>query len=126
MKLTLFPTLEEALYLHEILIKKFGGNLGVRDLGLLESAVLRPQSGYYATLSLQAAALMQSLAQNHAFIDGNKRVAFALTAVFFRINGYKLKVKAAEGEKFLIERIIKDKISLETTATWLEKHLSKL
>ena len=94
MKLTLFPTLEEAIYLHEALIKRFGGNPGVRDLGLLESAILRPQSGYYATLSLQAAALMQSLAQNHAFIDGNKRVAFALTAVFFRMNGYKLKVKA--------------------------------
>lgn len=54
----------------------------------------RPRSGYYETLSTQAAALMQSLPRNHAFVDGNKRMAFALTAVFLRLNGYRLQVTA--------------------------------
>ncbi len=81
--------------------------MGVRDLGLLESALARPRSGYYASISEQAAALLQSLAGNHAFVDGNKRGAFAATAVFLRMNGYKLVVDADEAERFLIEDVIK-------------------
>jgi death-on-curing protein len=79
-KLTLFPTLEETLELHRILLDRFGGTRGVRDLGLLQSALARPQTGYYDTLWQQAAALLQSLGRNHPFVDGNKRVAFALAA----------------------------------------------
>ncbi|MNU09393.1 Toxin Doc [compost metagenome] len=66
---------------------------------------------------------MQSLAQNHAFIDGNKRVSFALTAVFLRINGYKLIVSADDGETFMIEELIGKKISIEEIADWLEEHM---
>jgi death-on-curing protein len=120
---TIFPTLEEALYLHDRLIERFGGSPGVRDLGLLESALARPRSGYYESLSLQAAALMQSLSQNHAFIDGNKRVAFALTAVFLHLNGYRLVVGADAAERFLIDRVIVAKAELEQIAAWIEKHL---
>jgi len=94
---TLFPTLQETLELHDQLILRFGGSKGVRDLGLLESALVRPQSGYYDTLSMQAAALLQSLCQNHCFVDGNKRVAFASTAIFLRMNGYRLSVKPDDG-----------------------------
>ena len=120
---TIYPTLDEAIYLHERLIETFGGLPGVRDMGLLESALFRPRSGYYASLSLQAAALMQSLAQNHAFVDGNKRMAFALTAVFLRVNGYKLVVTADQGESFLIEKVIRKKIELQPMADWIEKYL---
>lgn len=123
MKTTLYPTLAETLELHLRLIERFGGKPGVRDHGLLESALMRPQTGYYKSLSLQAAALMQSLAQNHSFIDGNKRVAFASTAIFLRMNGYRLKVDADNGESFLIEEVIKRKISIEAIAKWLEKHM---
>jgi len=122
MKVTLYPTLEEVLLLHQKLIERFGGSSGVRDMGLLQSALARPQSGYYASLSLEAAALLQSLVQNHAFIDGNKRVAFALTAIFLRMNGYRLKVEPDNGEIFLIEEVIKKKAPLEKIAGWLEKH----
>lgn len=92
-------------------------------MGLLESALMRPQTGYYNTLSLSAAALLQSLTQNHAFIDGNKRVAFATTAIFLRMNGYRLKVDADNGESFLIERVILEKVDIEIIADWLEAHM---
>lgn len=126
MKITLYPTLSETLELHKQLIIRFGGKDGVRDLGLLESALSRPQTGYYKSLSLQAAALLQSLTQNHAFIDGNKRIAFATTAIFLRMNGYRLKVDADNGESFLIDEVIKKKISIEIISKWLEKHMKKV
>lgn len=80
-------TVADALALHAILIRKYGGTDGVRDMGALESALFRPQTGYYADLIEEAAALLESLAINHPFIDGNKRVAFGVTDTFLRING---------------------------------------
>jgi death on curing protein len=123
MKATLYPTIAETLQLHGLLIERFGGKAGVRDLGLLESALMRPQTGHYRSLSLEAAALLQSLAQNHPFVDGNKRVAFACTAIFLRLNGYRLKVDPGNGEEFLIEQVIKKKASIEIIADWLEKNM---
>ena len=121
-KFTVYPTLEEALYLHRKLIERFGGSEGVRDLGLLESALARPQSGYYSTVYEQAAALLQSLVQNHAFVDGNKRVGFALTAVFLLLNGYHFRVSAEEGEEFIIQTVIENRAELPLIAAWLRKH----
>lgn len=126
MKTTLYSTLAETLALHERLIERFGGMPGVRDLGLLESTLMRPQTGYYKTLSLEAAALMQSLAQNHSFIDGNERIAFATTAIFLRMNGYRLIVDADNGESFLIDKVIKLKVPIEEIADWLEEHMKKV
>lgn len=123
MKTTLYPSFTETIELHTRLIERFGGKAGVRDFGLLESALFRPQTGYYKSLSLQAAALMQSLVQNHPFIDGNKRVAFAATAIFLRMNGYRLKVETDNAEFFLIDKVIKAKVSIEIIADWLEKHM---
>lgn len=121
---TLFLTLEEILALHKQLIERFGGAGGVRDPGLLESALARPRSGYYTSLSEQAAALLQSLAGNHAFVDGNKRVAFAATAVFLRMNGYALVVSADEAERFLIDDVIMGRrAELAVIAAWLERFL---
>lgn len=126
MKVALYPTLREVLELHRILIERFGGQDGIRDLGLLESALMRPQTGYYKTLSLEAAALLQSLALNHPFVDGNKRVAFASTAIFLRMNGYRLKVDPDNGESFLIKKVIGKKVELAEIASWLESHASKV
>ena len=123
MKTTLYPTLAETLELHSRLIERFGGTDGVRDMGLLESALMRPQTGYYKSLSLEAAALLQSLAQNHPFVDGNKRVAFATTAIFLRMNGFRLKVDADNGESFLIKQVIQNKAEIEEISEWLEKHM---
>jgi death-on-curing protein len=127
MKLTLFPTLDETLELQKRLIDRFGGIHGIRDLGLLQSAISRPQTGYYGSLSEQAAALMQSLATNHAFLDGNKRVAFALTAIFLRINGFKLQLDKDHGvdeaESFIVEKVINAKVDLQTITLWLEQRM---
>ena len=123
METTVFPTLEEILYLHERLIERHGGAPGARDLGLVESALARPRSGYYASLSEQAAALLQSFACNHAFVDGNKRVAFASAAVFLRLNGYRLVVRPDPAERFLIDQVIVGHAEIDTIATWIEEHL---
>ena len=126
MKSTIFPSLIEAIELHKELIKRFGGIEGIRDLGLLESSLARPQTGYYESLSLQGAALMQSLALNHSFVDGNKRMAFALTAIFLRMNGQKLIVSPKEGEDFLVRGVIEKKIPIQEIASWLENHFRKI
>jgi len=122
----LYLSLQETLELHEQLILRFGGSAGVRDMGLLESALIRPQTGYYETLSMQAAAMFQSLCQNHCFVDGNKRVAFAATAIFLRMNGYRLSVKADDGETFLVNQLIQKRIAIEDIATWLESRMGRV
>jgi len=72
-----FLTTETVIVIHDILIEETGGGAGLRDVGALESAIMRPQIGYYDGFIEEAAALMESLAVNHPFMDGNKRIAFA-------------------------------------------------
>jgi death-on-curing protein len=86
----LYLTTGEVLVMHSLLIRQYGGSDGVRDVGLLEAALFRPQTGYYSDIIEEAAALLESLAVNHPFVDGNKRVAFAVTDVFLRINGFEI------------------------------------
>jgi death-on-curing protein len=123
---TLYLTLEEALDLHRQLVERFGGAGGIRDPGLLESALGRPRSGHYGSLSEQAAALLQSLARNHVFVDGNKRMAFAATAVFLRMNGHRLDVGADEAERFLIAEVIEGHADVAAIAGWLERFLKSI
>jgi death-on-curing protein len=87
---TEYVTTADALFFHKELIERYGGAQGIRDVGALESALHRPQTGYYDTIVHEAAALLESLVQNHPSIDGNKRVAFAVADVFLRINGYRV------------------------------------
>lgn len=126
MPVTHYPTLHEAFELHERLIERFGGACGIRDLGALESALVRPRSGCYERLSQQAAALMQSLAKNHAFVDGHKRVAFALTAIFLRMNRFRLVVNADDGETFLVDRVIVGNAQLDEIEEWIGKRLKEI
>ena len=121
MKTTIFLSVEEILNLHERTIKKHGGKPGVRDLGLVESAVYRCQSGYYNSLSEQAASLMQSLCMNHCFVDGNKRVALLATVVFLKMNGYNLKCRNKTIVKFIVEDVIVNKADVTHIAKWLSK-----
>ncbi len=97
-----YPTTVEILALHQVLLERYGGASGVRDMGALEAAVFRPQCGYYADIVEEAAALFESLLIGHPFVDGNKRVAFAACDVFLRINGHAL---TAEPE-WLHQRIL--------------------
>lgn len=126
MKETVYLTLEECLRLHEEHIRRYGGTPGLRDPGLLESALARPRSGYYRTLFEQAAALMQSLASNHCFVDGNKRMAMGCAYIFLDSNGYTIDHDGAEGEKFLIDRVIVGKADVAEIAEWLAMRASPL
>ena len=86
-----YLTVADVLGMHTILMQRYGGAGGVRDPGALEAALFRPQTGYYDDIIAEAAALLESLAINHPFVDGNKRIAFAAADVFLRINGWCLK-----------------------------------
>jgi len=121
-----FLSLDEALAIHEAVIEAFGGSPGVRDLGLLESALYRPQSGYYDELSSMAAALFESLIKNHPFIDGNKRVAFFGTDVFLRLNGCCLEVEPLQAHATLMELFDTRNCDLEHLRPWIEESMVEL
>lgn len=99
--MTAYLTVVEILAIHANQIERYDGSDGVRDFGLLEAALFRPQTGYYADLIDEAAALWESLAQNHPFIDGNKRVAFAATYTFLAINGRQISADAIPTYAFI-------------------------
>jgi death-on-curing protein len=86
-----YLTVADVLGMHTVLMKRYGGATGVRDPGALEAALFRPQTGYYDDILAEAAALLESLAINHPFVDENKRMAFAAADVFLRINGWRLQ-----------------------------------
>ena len=119
-----FLSLDEVLAIHERLIERFGGDHGVRDQGLLESALFRPQTGYYTHIEEMAAAMFESLLVNHAFVDGNKRVAFFGTDIFLRLNGWKLVVRADEGEQFIIGMLEANDRSFEKILAWIQAPIS--
>lgn len=101
-----YLTVIEVHAIHEELIAEFGGTGGVRDMGALESAVFRPQTGYYDDAIAEAAALMESIIQGHPFIDGNKRTGFAAADIHVRLNGWAFVGNpddTAEGIVTLIE-----------------------
>lgn len=118
-----FLSLDEALAIHQKVIEVFGGANGVRDLGLLESALYRPQSGYYEDLVDMAAALFESLIINHPFVDGNKRVAFFAADVFLRLNGWRLEVDAHRAHGLLIGLLDSGTCDKEHLSRWLRDSL---
>lgn len=119
----IYPTVEEVLVLHSLLLERYRGEPGVRDLGLLDAALHRPSSGYYGSLSEQAAALLQSLANNHAFVDGNKRVAFATMVIFLRLNGFDLRATADDAETFLVGEVIQGRVGVDRISAWIEERI---
>ena len=121
-----FPTLDEVLEMHEALIDTFGGAHGIRDLGALDSAILRPQMGYYNGLLEEAAALMESLSNNHAFIDGNKRVAFFVTDDFLRMNRYHIDCDSETAYAFFIGLYESNSFRFGNLLSWLEEHVKAL
>ena len=118
-----FLSLDEAIGIHERLIDKFGGRPGLRDRGLLESALFRPQTGYYEDLARMAAALFESMINNHAFVDGNKRMAFFACDVFLRLNGWKLVVKTDKAHKFIVGSLENHQCDYEHLLPWIRQHI---
>ncbi len=113
----------EALAIHDDQIERYGGADGVRDFGLLEAALFRPRTGYYETLIEEAAALWESLSQNHPFIDGNKRTAFAVTYTFLVINRAVLTATASETEAFVLGLYAAGRFDFEHLSGWLRAHV---
>ena len=120
--MTLYITLDEALRIHALLIKEFGGAAGVRDLGLIESALLRPQTGYYADLIEEAAALWESLAMNHGFVDGNKRVAYACLEMFLQLNGADVIASNDTVQVFIYTNLEAGTFRKDVIEDWLNRN----
>jgi death on curing protein len=119
---TSYPTVDEVIAVHSRLIAKFGGSLGIRNRGALESALARPRTGYYDDIIQEAAALWESLSQNHPFVDGNKRVAVTATAAFLKLNGYRLEFGDLEAFSFLAGLYEAGTLRFRELETWLRQH----
>jgi death-on-curing protein len=116
----------QVLAIHDQMIKRFGGSFGIRDLGLIESAVARPQASFdgedlYSSVFSKAASLLQSLLKNHAFVDGNKRTSLTAAGVFLQLNGYILENSHKEEVKFAVE-VDNKNLSLDQITFWLKEH----
>jgi len=116
---TEYLTVVEVLAMHADQIERYGGAAGLRDPGQLEAALFRPQTGYYADLIEEAAALWESLSQNHPFVDGNKRVAFAATYTFLAINGWRLTAEPESTYTFMLGLYEAQGFHFEALVAWL-------
>src|ERR1700687_4701249 len=121
--MTEYITTADALFFHKQLIERYGGAPGIRDAGALESALHRPQTGYYDDIIHEAAALLESLVQNHPFIDGNKRVAFAVVDVFLRINGHKISATSGQIYAFMMKLFEHGTFDVEHLVPWLQEFI---
>ena len=117
-----YLTVAEVLAIHHRQIEHYGGIHGLRDQGALEAAVFRPQTGYYANLAEEAAALMESLANNHPFLDGNKRVAFDATHTFQLVNGFTIVADPAETYVFMIDSMAQGRFRFPFILDWINAH----
>src|SRR5215468_11946980 len=123
MRERIYLTIAEVLAIHRQQIDRYGGRNGIRDLGLVESAVFRPQIGYYNSIAEEAAALMESLGNNHPFLDGNKRVAFAAAHTFLLVNGFDLEVQPLAAYEFMMQSISTGKFRFGPILEWINNHI---
>jgi death on curing protein len=117
----------EILALHRLVIERWGGASGIRDAGSLESAMAQPRQSFagrelYPDLASKAAALGFSLALNHPFLDGNKRVAHAAMEVFLLLNGYQLNAKVDEQEQVML-KLAGGTLERDHFVDWVKEHL---
>ena len=119
-----YLTLEDALYIHAEHLRLFGGAEGVRDPGLIVTVLLRPQTGYYADLVEQAAALWESLAMNHGFIDGSSQVAFACLDIFLGLNGARLEAEPDAVIAFIYRHLEAGTFRKPALEEWLREHVT--
>ena len=120
-----YLTVIEVLAIHAVLIDEFGGAVGVRDMGALEAAVFRPQTGYYADPIAEAAALFESLLQNHPFVDGNKRTALGAADVHLRLNGFELSGDSMTHLDFIAVMMESGGVDRDGIDGWLRTNVVK-
>lgn len=126
MSAPLFLSLDEVLDIHREQIAHYGGSEGIRDLGLLKSALAMPQAGargrfYHEDLYEMAAAYLFHIVRNHPFLDGNKRTAFMAAYVFLRLNGIDL-IATDRLATALVLDLSAGKASKADAAGFFEKH----
>jgi len=114
-----YLTVADVLGMHALLMQRYGGAPGVRDPGAIEAALFRPQTGYYEDIVAEAAALMESMAIHHPFVDGNKRIAFAAVDVFLRINGWRLQRRPARIHKEMMQMFEAGTFDIAHIDPWL-------
>ncbi|MEX0616930.1 MAG: type II toxin-antitoxin system death-on-curing family toxin [Candidatus Woykebacteria bacterium] len=122
----IYLSAQNVIQIHYELVDATGGSQGLRNLGLLESALARPQQTFdgedlYSTLEIKAAALVHSLLLNHMFVDGNKRTATVVMIEFLTLNGKKFKAANKEIVDFALW-VENQKPSLEEISSWIQKH----
>src|SRR5215471_3436713 len=117
-------TLSEVLAMHADQIQRYGGSQGIRDRGLLEAAINRPRTGYYSDVIEEAAALWESVSQNHPFFDGNKRTAFAAASTFLAINGMSITADADGTASFLCGLYDSNLFTFDRLAAWLRNNVT--
>ena len=120
-------TLEQILKLHQRIIEQSGGGIGIRDKGILESALAQPEMSYggqdlYPTLIEKVSALGFSLINNHPFVDGNKRIGHAAIEVTLLMNGYEIQADVNMQEAVILA-VAASKMDRETFLKWLQKHV---
>lgn len=116
---TVYLTLDDVHYLHQAQLQRYGGAPGVRDEGLILAAVLRPQTGYYIDLIEEASALWESLAMNHGYVDGNKRVAFDALLTFLGLNGTRVTADQDEAIRFIYSNLEGGTFNKDVLDAWL-------
>lgn len=126
MKRVTYITLDEVLAIHDDMVEQYGGSHGIRDLGLIQAAIGRPQASFagedlYPTIFDKASALFHSLMFNHAFVDGNKRTTIVTTSRFLYNNGYELDASKQEFIDFPL-RVENSHLNIEEISSWLKKH----
>jgi len=117
--MTDYLTVAEVLAIHADQIDRYGGAHGLRDPGALEAAIFRPQSGYYHDIIEEAAALWESLAMNHPFIDGNKRIGFAAAFTSLAINGVRITAAPEPAASFILGALEAGGFDSRAIARWL-------
>jgi len=98
----------------------------VRDKGAVEAAVFRPQTGCYSSIEEEAGALMESLGNNHGFLDGNKRIAFTAADVFLRRNGFFIEVESADAYAFIDGSMERHEFRFVRILDWIRQHIKPL
>jgi death-on-curing protein len=121
-----YLTVAEVIAIHHHQIEEYGGEHGLLNQGSLEAAVFRPQTGYYNDLSEEAAGLLESLVNNHPFVDGNKRVGFAAAHAFLLVNGFDLDVTSKAAFEFMMKAIADGKFRFALLHEWIAAHLVPL
>ena len=121
-----YLTVAEVVAIHHHQIEEYGGEHGLLNQGALEAAVFRPETGYYTDLSEEAAALLESLVNNHALVDGNESVGFAAAHTFLLMNGFDLDVSSKRAFEFMIRAIAEGRFRFALLHEWISEHLVPL